>query len=127
MSERVFSLEEAQALMPEVHRRAAQLVNDRADLAELALELRTEGTSTRGGVPEAKALEARVDELLAWFPEQGIEVKGVAPLLIDFPAVLDGVSVRLCWLEGEDELGWYHRSEVGFLGRRRLPGEPASS
>ena len=122
MSERVFSLEEARALMPEVHRRAAQLVSDRADLAELALELRVTGRSARGGVAEAKGLEARVDELLAWFPAQGIEVKGVAPLLIDFPAVLDGASVRLCWLEGEDELGWYHRTEVGFLGRRRLPG-----
>jgi hypothetical protein len=30
--------------------------------------------------------------------------------------------VRLCLLESEQELGWYHRSELGFAGRRRLPG-----
>ena len=34
---------------------------------------------------------------------------------------VDGVSVRLCWLEGDRELAWYHRTELGFLGRRRLP------
>lgn len=117
---RVFTVDEARALVPEVLRREALLVADRADLAELAWELRTYGSSTRGGVAEVKALEARVDEQLAWFPAQGIELKGVAPLLIDFPAVLDGVSVRLCWLEGDRSLDWYHRSELGFLGRRRL-------
>lgn len=119
--ERLFELAEARALMPEILRREALLVADRADLAELSWELRTHGSSARGGVAEVKALEARVDEQLAWFPAQGIELKGVAPLLIDFPAVLDGVSVRLCWLEGDPSLGWYHRSELGFLGRRRLP------
>nr|MDQ3989732.1 DUF2203 domain-containing protein [Actinomycetota bacterium] len=37
----------------------------------------------------------------------------------------DGVSVRLCWLEGEPELGWYHRSDLGIIGRRRLPADTA--
>lgn len=106
--------------MPEVRRRAGDLVSTRADLAELSLDLRSGEQSSLGGRPEAKALEARMDEHIEWFNDRGIEVKGVAPLLIDFPAVLDDVSVRLCWLEGEDELAWYHRSELGFLGRRRL-------
>lgn len=42
-----------------------------------------------------------MSELLGWFPENGIDLKGLAPLLIDFPAVLDGEPVLLCWLEGE--------------------------
>jgi len=29
--------------------------------------------------------------------------------------------VRLCWLEGEPALAWYHRSDLGIAGRRRLP------
>lgn len=118
--ERTFTVAEACALMPEVRRRADEIVAARADLAELAADLRTHGHSPLGGVPEAKALEARMDELLGWFEAQGIEIKGLAPLLVDFPAVIDGVSVRLCWLEGEEELGWYHRSDVGFMARRRL-------
>jgi hypothetical protein len=30
------------------------------------------------------------------------------------------VPVLLCWLEGEPELSWYHRLDLGFLARRRL-------
>lgn len=121
MASRTFTVAEAHALMPEVRRHAAELVALRADLAEMSRELRTEGHSAHGGMAEAKALEARLSELVSWFPEQGLEVKGVAPLLVDFPAELDGVSVRLCWLEGEPELGWYHRTDLGIVGRRRLP------
>ncbi len=126
MAERTFTVAQAQELMPEVRRRAEELVVTRADLAELQLALRNEEGSALGGVPEAKALEAQMNEHVEWFNEQGIEIKGVAPLLVDFPAVLDGVSVRLCWLEGEHELAWYHRSELGFLGRRPLPGSASS-
>jgi hypothetical protein len=50
----------------------------------------------------------------------GVEVKGLAPLLLDFPAEFDGVPVLLCWLEGEQRLDWYHRLDLGFAGRRRL-------
>ncbi|WP_345024321.1 DUF2203 domain-containing protein [Actinomadura keratinilytica] len=118
---REFTVAEARALIPEVRERAAEVVRLRADLAELALDLRTCGASPLGGVAEAKAFEARLDEQIAWFTGQGIEIKGIAPLLLDFPAVLDGRSVRLCWLEGDAELGWYHRTELGFAGRRPLP------
>lgn len=120
---RVFSYAEAAALMPEVRQRSAQIVETRADLAELAAAVNSGEESPLGGVAEVKALEARLHELLAWFPEHGIEVKGAAPLIIDFPAVLVGGDVLLCWLEGEPDLEWYHRAELGFLGRRRLPPE----
>ena len=118
---RLFGVDDARALLPEVRRRVAELVEARADLTELSMDLRRSRASALGGLPEAKALQARLDEMLEWFPDQGIELKGFAPLLIDFPAELDGVSVRLCWLEGESSLDWYHRSDLGIAGRRRLP------
>jgi hypothetical protein len=120
MTEREFTVPEARALMPEVRERAADFVRIRADLAQLAHELHTAGSSELGGVAEVKALEARLDDVVSWFGSQDIEVKGLAPLLLDFPALLDGRSVRLCWLEGDDELAWYHLSELGFAGRRPL-------
>ncbi len=119
--DRIFTVEEARAMMPAVRERADEFVRMRGDLAELAQDLRDRGESERGGLPEVKALEARLDEILGWFSANGIEVKGIAPLLVDFPSVLDGISVRLCWLEGDRELGWYHRDELGFAGRRPLP------
>ncbi len=118
---RLFRVQEARALLPEVHQRVAALIDARADLTELSADLRSAGSSSLGGIAEMKALQARLDDMLEWFPGQGIELKGLAPFLIDFPAELDGVSVRLCWLEGEPALDWYHRSDLGIAGRRRLP------
>jgi hypothetical protein len=118
---RVFTLGEARGLVPEVLSRAAELVAVRADLVELQIALARGVPSPLGALPEAKGLEARLSELLSWFPEQGLDVKGVAPLLVDFPATLNGETVLLCWLEGEHELGWYHKPEHGFAGRRVIP------
>jgi hypothetical protein len=99
-----------------------ELVAVRADVVELAAALAADGEPTGiGGLPEWKAAEARLDELLTEVRETGVELKGVAPLLVDFPADLDEVPVYLCWLEGESELAWYHRADLGFAGRRRLP------
>ncbi|MBV9793918.1 MAG: DUF2203 domain-containing protein [Actinobacteria bacterium] len=120
--EQIFTVEQARDLMPAVLARAGELVAARADLAELQADRRRGRPSALGGLPEAKGLEARLGELLGWFPEQGIEVKGFAPLLLDFPATFGDEPVLLCWLEGDTELGWYHRLDCGFPGRRPIPG-----
>jgi hypothetical protein len=117
---RLFDVYEARDLLPEVRRRVDALIEVRADLAELSVDLHRVGSSALGGLAEMKALQARLDHMLEWFSEQGIEIKGIAPVLVDFPAEFDGESVRLCWLEGETELSWYHRSDLGLAGRRRL-------
>jgi hypothetical protein len=119
--ERLFTFAEARDLMPEVRARAAELITARADFVELQSALQAGTPSPLGGLPEAKALEARLSELLGWFQAQGLELKGIAPLLLDFPAELAGDRVLLCWLEGEAELRWYHRPEHGFAGRRPIP------
>ena len=98
-----------------------ELVVVRADAAELAAALRTGTPSDLGGLPELKARQARFDEILSTVAQDDVEVKGFAPLLLDFPATLDGEPVLLCWLEGERGLAWYHRQDLGFLGRRPLP------
>ncbi|MEU6795825.1 DUF2203 domain-containing protein [Nonomuraea wenchangensis] len=117
---RLFTVDEARALLPEIIDDAGLVIAARADLAEIAHDRQTRGHSALGGIPEIKALEARIEDVLGGWAERGIEVKGVAPVLVDFPAVLDGVSVRLCWIEGEPELAWYHRTDLGFAGRRPL-------
>jgi hypothetical protein len=99
-----------------------QIVVVRADTVELAAALAADGEpSSLGGLPEWKAAEARLNELMTQVQETGAELKGIAPLLVDYPADLDGVPVLLCWLEGDRKLGWYHRLDLGFAGRRRLP------
>jgi hypothetical protein len=110
--------EEIAGLLPVLE----EMVAVRAELVELTAALTPGGTpSELGGLPERKAAEARLNELMTTVQDTGAELKGVAPLLVDFPADLDGIPVLLCWLEGETELGWYHRLDLGFAGRRRLP------
>jgi hypothetical protein len=120
--ERVFTLAEARGLLAEVRRRADEAISVRADLVELQAALEQGDPRPRlGGLAEAKGFQAQLSELLGWFPAQGIELKSIAPLLIDFPAEMDGEPVLLCWLEGEDQLAWYHKPEHGFAGRRLIP------
>lgn len=126
---RYFTLDEASALLPEARRRIEEVAALSGELRELLVALQKGADEPLGGIPEAKALEARVHEGLEWFEQQGVQVKGIAPALLDFPARVGGDEVLLCWLQGEDGIGWYHRPEAGFLGRAPLselglaPGE----
>ena len=115
-----FTVDQARATLAELRPAIDELIRLRADAAELAAAVQEESASVLGGLPELKAAQARLDELLARIVRAGLEIKGIAPLLLDFPATLDGVPVLLCWLEGEPELAWYHRLDLGFLGRRPL-------
>ncbi|MFT7840996.1 DUF2203 domain-containing protein [Saccharothrix sp. BKS2] len=118
----LFSVPEAREELARLRPVLAEIVGVRADAAELAASLREGGRRTDlGGLPEFKAAQARLDDLLAGVQATGAELKGFAPLLVDFPADLDGVPVLLCWLEGDEGLDWYHRADLGFAGRRRLP------
>jgi hypothetical protein len=118
----LFTVAEARAELARLRPALEELVAVRADAAELAAALRNVGTTTPlGGLPEWKAAQARLDDLMTEVQQTGAELRGFAPLLVDFPADLDGVPVQLCWLEGDPALEWYHRSDLGFAGRRRLP------
>ncbi len=114
---RYFTLAEASALLPEARRRIEEVAALSGELRELLSALQRGSAEPPGGIPEAKALEARVHEGLEWFEEKGVQVKGVAPALLDFPARVGREDILLCWLQGEEEIGWYHRPEAGFLGR----------
>ncbi len=117
----LFTVAEARQVLADLRPLLDELIRVRADAAELAAAGRGGPPTSLGGLPELKAAEARLDELMTAVQETGVELKGFAPLLLDFPAELDGVPVLLCWLEGDEEIGWYHRADLGFLGRRRLP------
>jgi hypothetical protein len=117
----LFTVAEATAELKRLRPVFDEIVVVRANMVELAAALNESGMpSSLGGLPERKAAEARLNELLIEVQQTGADLKGVAPLLVDFPADRDGVPVLLCWLEGDAELAWYHRADLGFAGRRRL-------
>ena len=117
----LFTVAEARDELTRLRPVLDELVRVRADAAELAASLRPGGRTTElGGLPEWKAAQARLDDLMTTVQHTGAELKGFAPLLVDFPAELDGTDVLLCWLEGDRDLSWYHRTDLGFAGRRPL-------
>jgi hypothetical protein len=116
----VFTLEEARSQLDKLRPRIGEMLGLRADLAELRADLAAGRPSPHGGLADAKAWEARLFAELEEFAETGAHVKGFAPLLLDFPGERDGVQVLWCWLEGDPDIEWYHRTECGFAGRRRV-------
>jgi hypothetical protein len=117
----LFTVAEARAELARLLPTLDEIVALRADAAELATALAQDSEPTSlGGLPEFKSAQAHLDEMLTRVQETGVTLKGIAPLLLDFPAELDGVPVLLCWLEGDRSLGWYHRLDLGFAGRRPL-------
>lgn len=116
----LFTLAEARAELAGLRPTLDELVHVRADATELAATVHNGEPSPLGGLPELKGMQARLDELMTAIQDTGAELMGFAPLLVDFPAALDGVDVRLCWLEGDSELRYYHRSDLGFAARRPI-------
>ena len=115
--ERFFTVQEAKELLDEARVVADELIVVRAELTDQARALRA---GDRTLLPEVKSLEAQLSEHLDWFAERGIQTKGYAPLLLDFPMRHRGRVVLLCWLENEPALAWYHDAELGFAGRRPM-------
>ncbi len=83
----------------------------RAD-AEVA-ELRRLRLRMQGVIDQMQAGVARIDEL-------GITLRDIESGLIDFPALVTGRQVWLCWRLGEEDVAWWHELSTGVAGRRTL-------
>jgi len=116
----MYTLEEAREQLLKLRPRIDALIVRRADLAELRADLDAGQASPHGRLAEAKAWEAELYAGLEALADTGAHVKGFAPLLLDWPGERDGVPVLWCWLEGDEDIHWYHRTDSGFAGRRPL-------
>ena len=116
----MFTLDEARAQLALLRPRIDEVIARRADLVELRADIEAGRPNRLGNLADAKAWEARIFAELEYFSTTGAVVKSFAPLLLDYPGNLDGVEVQWCWVEGEPDIAWYHRSDCGFAGRRRI-------
>ncbi|HEY5911947.1 MAG TPA: DUF2203 family protein, partial [Verrucomicrobiae bacterium] len=66
---------------------------------------------------------AGLKTVLLEFHRREIQVKDLDRGLIDFPALLGGKEVFLCWETGEEDIEYWHDLETGYAGRERLEDE----
>jgi len=121
---KLFTLEEANTLLPELKRLFGRIDEARATLKRLAPEAERASESQGGGgttygFQYASALAtfiASAQEILSL----GIEIKDFDNGLCDFPHERDGKVVYLCWRRGEEDIEWWHDLDAGFAGRQPL-------
>jgi hypothetical protein len=122
--ERHFTREEANALLPQLTAMLDRLREAKDDLTDTeAHEALSEAAPGNGGGEEGKQVGVaflEVRRLLETIEQSGIVLRDIDRGLVDFPAVLDGLEVYLCWELGEDEVGYWHDLETGYGGREPL-------
>ena len=122
--DRHFTREEAEALLPTIEPmlRDLRAARDRLTDAEAHQVLADAAPTNGGGAPGQEVGEGflEVRRLLGSIQELGIVIRDIDRGLIDFPAVLDGEEVYLCWQLDEDGIAWWHDLESGFGGRQPL-------
>ena len=124
---KLFTIQEANALLPNVrtivakiqqaHRRVAEYRDEARAAAEAAEK---GGGGILAGLAYAQALTG-LTTAIAELETLGVQLKDFERGLVDFPSLRDGRVVLLCWQMGEgDELEWWHDVDAGFAGRTPL-------
>ena len=89
---------------------------ERGDILNKAME-RPEVRDLQRAV---EAAHAELNEIVARFTGQGVQVKDMDRGLIDFPSEVDGQDALLCWQAGEERIAFWHSPQDGFAGRKPL-------
>ena len=130
---RHYTLDEAQALLPDVipvlERLREAFVRLRVLNAAVAAEARGASgdgnlltPAFAGGKTEDRvtALRTQMRDAVLQLERWSIEVKDPERGLIDFRTMREGEVVYLCYLLGEPAIEWWHGLDAGFAGRQRL-------
>ena len=121
---RFYDIDDANAALPGLDGILTTLAEQRAELIRLrdqvtaddkpeAEELRRVRLRMQGLVDQMAAGVARIEEL-------GVTLRDIPDGLIDFPALVNGRQVWLCWRRGEDAVEHWHPVDTGFADRRPL-------
>jgi hypothetical protein len=121
---RHFTREEATAIVPRLKEMLLRLRDARDELTDQeAHEVLSDAAPTNGGGDAARQVSVaflEVRRLLGAIEESGIVLRDIDRGLADFPSVIDGREVYLCWELGEDEVDFWHDLESGYGGREPL-------
>ena len=117
--ERHFTRAEANAPLPQPDARCCSQLRDAKDeLTDAeAHEALSDAAPANGGGEQGRQVGVaflEVRRLLERPEESGIVLRDIDRGLVDFPAMVDGREVYLCWELGEDEVAYWHDLDVGL-------------
>ena len=132
---RFYDIDAADAAIPELDGILARLGGQRTELVRLRGEVLTgSGSSERASTavadrstPDLRLTQLRMQGLIdqmaadvARIDGLGLILRDIEHGLVDFPALVAGRQIWLCWRRGERAIGWWHGLDTGFSGRRPL-------
>jgi hypothetical protein len=140
MSDRTFTLDEAQTLLPVLESLLRSAISGKKIMEEVEAEMQAlnhriflnGGTHVdvvavaRRKAERAKA-EQRAKDAIAEIDSIGVQVKDLDIGLLDFPCEVEGSIVLLCWRMGERSITHWHSTEEGFAGRKPIDERIARS
>lgn len=136
---RYYSIDEANAAIPEVERILIALRDQREELIarrDKVVELSPRDDTTLGpGVGDQVRLlrlsmQGLIDQMqagVARLVDMDVTLRDIATGLIDFPALVSGRPIWLCWRLGESDVEHWHPHDEGFDSRRPLSDLPSGS
>lgn len=126
---RYYDIDAANARVDELRPLLEGLKRDRDEIAEAQADLlkfrQSNGSSDHAaelGRRElqvkdlVRQMEAAVAQIDAW----SVTLRDIGTGLIDFPALVSGRPVWLCWRLGEGPIEFWHEYDTGFGGRKPL-------
>ena len=125
---RVFTAQSAQAALPLVRRVVSDIVETYHVL--MGIQDEYQALLRRGPSEELESLRDRRQEYTGRIGELSEELEQIGCNLtdyhhgvVDFPAVLDGREVDLCWRLGESAIAYWHEAFGACSTRAHLPAE----
>ena len=133
MSDRTFTLDEAQTLLPVLESllrtaiAAKKLIEEvDAEQQDLSHRIFLNGGMFLDVVPLARRkaervkAERRAKDAVAEIDAIGVQVKDLEIGLLDFPCAVEGQVILLCWKLGEKSITHWHGTQEGFAGRKPI-------
>ncbi len=122
---KLFTVEEANALLPELQKLLEEVAVYRDALREKAPHMKPilEASASNGGGKAGSEYGVEAYNLylaIERIHELGVLLKDPDMGLLDFPHERDGRVVFLCWHPPEERVGYWHEIEAGYQGREPL-------
>jgi hypothetical protein len=119
-----YTRDEARRLLPHIRQwltRSAELQAEVQKTEERLAGLMAPGCDLGGpSVNTWVRTLVALEEVLLEFQRREIQLKDIQRGLVDFPAIMGGREVFLCWEQDEEDIEFWHELEAGYAGRERL-------